>query len=112
MEATKSTRPLDPTTFEVTVTGKAEIPHHAERGLINISVASESLNKAAVSDEVITAAENTSRVCCRSSHLLTIRQRPKKHLHWHIGIRPHCQQLLISLMTRKETKSHANTTPR
>ncbi|KAK4626598.1 hypothetical protein CLAFUW4_04923 [Fulvia fulva] len=58
MEATKSTRPLDPATFEVTVTGKAEIPHPAERGLINVTVASAGQNKAAVSDEVVTTAKH------------------------------------------------------
>ncbi|EME46137.1 hypothetical protein DOTSEDRAFT_78518 [Dothistroma septosporum NZE10] len=58
MQATESTRPLDPATFEVTVTGAAEIPHPAERGLINVSVASEGLNKAAVSDDVVTTSKH------------------------------------------------------
>ena len=44
--------------FELTVTGKAEIPHSAERAVINVSVSSQGLNKAAVSDEVITTAKH------------------------------------------------------
>lgn len=44
--------------FELTVQGKAEIPHPAERAVINLSVASSGTNKAAVSDEVITTAKH------------------------------------------------------
>ena len=44
--------------FEMTVSGKAEIPHPAERALINVTVSSEGTNKPSVSDEVITTAKH------------------------------------------------------
>lgn len=44
--------------FEMTVSGKAEIPHPAERALINVTVSSEGANKTSVSDEVITTAKH------------------------------------------------------
>ena len=47
------------TRFQVTVSGKAEIPHPAERAKINIVVSSSGKIKAAVSDQVITAAKHT-----------------------------------------------------
>lgn len=44
--------------FVIRVTGKAEIPHPAERAKINVVVASSGNNKAAVSDEVLTTAKH------------------------------------------------------
>ena len=44
--------------FIINVTGRAEIPHPAERALIHVSVASSGINKAAVSDEVLTTARH------------------------------------------------------
>ena len=44
--------------FIIEVEGVAEIPHHAERALIHVSVTSTGLNKAAVSDEVLTTAKH------------------------------------------------------
>lgn len=44
--------------FVIHVTGRAEIHRPAERALINVSIASSGLNKAAVSDEVITTAKH------------------------------------------------------
>jgi uncharacterized protein YggE len=44
--------------FTIEVEGHAEIPHHAERALIHVSVTSTGLNKAAVSDEVLTTAKH------------------------------------------------------
>ena len=42
----------------VEVEGHTEIPHHAERALIHVSVASTGTNKAAVSDEVLTTTKH------------------------------------------------------
>lgn len=44
--------------FIIDVEGHAEIPHHAERALIHVAVASTGLNKAAVSDEVLTTSKH------------------------------------------------------
>ena len=44
--------------FTIELGGQAEIPHHAERALIHVSASSTGLNKAAVSDEVLTTAKH------------------------------------------------------
>jgi hypothetical protein len=44
--------------FTIELEGQAEIPHHAERALIHVSASSTGLNKAAVSDEVLTTAKH------------------------------------------------------
>jgi uncharacterized protein YggE len=44
--------------FTIEVEGHAEIPHHAQRALIHVSVTSTGSNKAAVSDEVLTTAKH------------------------------------------------------
>lgn len=44
--------------FTINASGRAEIPHPAERALINVVVASSGENKASVSDEVITTAKH------------------------------------------------------
>lgn len=46
------------TPFQLIVTGKAEISHPAERAIINVSVSSSGINRASVSDKVITTAEH------------------------------------------------------
>ena len=50
------------TPFTLKVEGTAEIPLPAERAIINVTVSSEGLNKAAVSDEVITAARHVENL--------------------------------------------------
>ena len=49
---------MSSTPFHLIVTGKSEIPHPAERAIINVSVSSSGTNKASVSDEVITTAKH------------------------------------------------------
>lgn len=44
--------------FVINVDGRAEIPHPAERAVINVLVASAGTNKASVSDEVLTSARH------------------------------------------------------
>ena len=44
--------------FVINVDGHAEIPHPAERAVINVLVASAGTNKASVSDEVLTTARH------------------------------------------------------
>lgn len=44
--------------FTINISGRAEIPHPAERALIDVVVSSSGTNKAAVSDEVITTAKH------------------------------------------------------
>lgn len=46
------------TPFQLIVTGKAEIAHLAELAIINVSVSSSGINKASVSDKVITTAKH------------------------------------------------------
>lgn len=48
--------------FLLTVQGKAEISHPAERAIIAINVQSEGLNKASVSDEVITTVRHLESI--------------------------------------------------
>ncbi|KAK3679594.1 hypothetical protein LTR37_021380 [Vermiconidia calcicola] len=48
--------------FVINVTGQAEIPHEAERALINVVVASSGNNKAAVSEEVLTTARHVETI--------------------------------------------------
>ena len=48
--------------FTIDVEGHAEIPHSAERALIHVSVASTGLNKATVSDEVLTTASQVENL--------------------------------------------------
>ncbi|KAF7188632.1 hypothetical protein HII31_10294 [Pseudocercospora fuligena] len=44
--------------FQITVQGNSEIPHAAERAIVNLNVSSSGPNKAAISDEVITTAKH------------------------------------------------------
>jgi len=46
----------------IDVEGRAEIPHHAERALIHVSVASTGLNKTTVADEVLTTASHVENL--------------------------------------------------
>lgn len=46
------------TPFQLIVTGKAEIAHLAELAIINVSVSRSGINKASVSDKVITTAKH------------------------------------------------------
>jgi hypothetical protein len=48
--------------FTIDVEGHAEIPHPAERALIHVCVASTGLNKAAVSDEVLTTTSHVENL--------------------------------------------------
>ncbi|KAL6399548.1 hypothetical protein AUP68_18097 [Ilyonectria robusta] len=48
---------FDITPFVITVTGRSEIPHPAERALINVHVASSGTDKATVSSQVISTAK-------------------------------------------------------
>ncbi|KAI5360145.1 hypothetical protein Slin14017_G097060 [Septoria linicola] len=50
------------TPFTLKVSGEAEIPLPAERAVINVKVSSEGINKASVSDEVLTAAKHVERL--------------------------------------------------
>nr|POF01246.1 hypothetical protein CFP56_21194 [Quercus suber] len=55
--------------FAMNVSGRAEIPHAAERARINVCVASSGPNKAAVSDEVMTTAKHIEALCRELSPL-------------------------------------------
>ncbi|KAF2216018.1 hypothetical protein CERZMDRAFT_34928 [Cercospora zeae-maydis SCOH1-5] len=48
----------NPSAFQLLVTGNAEIPHPAERALINVSVSSSGNKRAQVSEEVLTTARH------------------------------------------------------
>ena len=48
--------------FTISVDGRAEIPHPAERALIDVVVSSSGTNKAAVSEEVLTTAKHVENL--------------------------------------------------
>lgn len=58
LQANMSSQATNPNVFQLLVTGKAEIPHPAERALINVSVSSSGNKKAVVSEEVLTTARH------------------------------------------------------
>ncbi|EME83262.1 uncharacterized protein MYCFIDRAFT_7308, partial [Pseudocercospora fijiensis CIRAD86] len=62
--------------------GNAEIPHPAERAIVNLNVSSSGPNKTAVSDEVITAAKHLESLLRDLGEASEEASNPSPLSHW------------------------------
>lgn len=60
--STMAPQQTTPTILTLSTHGRTEIPHPAERAVINVAVASQGANKAAVSENVVTTAQHIERL--------------------------------------------------
>ncbi|KXT05770.1 hypothetical protein AC578_1022 [Pseudocercospora eumusae] len=71
-----------PAPFQITVQGNSEIPHPAERAIVNLKVSSSGPNKAAVSDEVITTAKHIESLLRDLGEASEDASNPSPLSHW------------------------------